>query len=117
MIISNDLAELKLNPGPPPNLISPAFIFCNAGSLPKLKPAIPVSLVICISALPDFLSCISFAGASVVPTPIFKANAVDDAPTKVVFTSPTKVETPATLTLSKLVCPSTSISPFKSKET
>ena len=103
-----------MNPGPPPNLISPAFIFCNAGSLPKLKPAIPVSLVICISALPDFLSCISFAGASVVPTPIFKANAVDDAPTKVVFTSPMKVETPATLTLSKLVCPSTSISEFKS---
>ena len=56
--------------------------------------------------------------AAIVPVAIFDAFiAIILAPlplNKLAFTVDANVATPATLTLSKFVCPSTSISPFKS---
>ena len=68
-MMSRDCAELYGNPPPPPYLNSALFVLSCPDSRPTVIPAIPVSLVTCISAFPDFLTCISFAGIS-VPTPI-----------------------------------------------
>ena len=80
--MSSDCAELYGDPADTsPYLNSALFVSKLPVSLPTVSPADPVSLVIWISASPDFLTWISFTGASVVPTPIFKANDVEDAPT------------------------------------
>ena len=75
--------------------------------LPIETIAVPVSLVICISASPDFLTCISVTGASVVPTPNLVANTVDDVPTNVPLISPPNVDVSVTWKVLVVVRPAT----------